>query len=510
MANRFPLILNTTDSTIQELPSGDNLDLSGSNISNVGNITGTSINASMNANNLTSGTISSTILGNSTLNIGTTSIALNRSSGSQSLTGITSIDGSASTVTTNAQPNITSTGTLTSLTVSGNVAITGANVSLGAVGNVKITGGSTNQLIKTDGAGNLSFTTISGDSYKLKPVRVSTNASGNVALTGTYAIDGVMVAVGDRVLVMNQSDATQNGIYVVASGAWTRATDFDTGAATLIGGITVTVLQGLYLTGVEYVCTNTTAITIGSTGITFVRTIGSTGFISIWTVPGAYSEPAVGSAFSGATAMGVRANAGVDGVAIGFQSIGTLGQSTAIGYSASAINQSVAIGAGAVAGASNFTQSVSIGRSAVTYERGTAIGYGTKSGDNGVAIGYQSGSNIGQTVNVGQNTGRFTQGSRAISVGSDAGTTSQGAKAVAFGSYAGYTGQGANAIAIGANSGYTNQASNSIILNATGANLDMTTANTFTVKPVRAVTDVTGLKQLYYNPTTGEIVFYNV
>lgn len=39
MANLFPLILNTTSSTIQELPAGDNLDLSGSNISNVANIT---------------------------------------------------------------------------------------------------------------------------------------------------------------------------------------------------------------------------------------------------------------------------------------------------------------------------------------------------------------------------------------------------------------------------------------------------------------------------------------
>jgi len=47
-----------------------------------------------------SGTIPSGVLGNSSLNIGTTSIALNRSSVAQALTGITSIDGSASTLTT--------------------------------------------------------------------------------------------------------------------------------------------------------------------------------------------------------------------------------------------------------------------------------------------------------------------------------------------------------------------------------------------------------------------------
>jgi hypothetical protein len=39
MANWFPLIINTSSSQIQELPSGQNLDLTGSNISNVAAIT---------------------------------------------------------------------------------------------------------------------------------------------------------------------------------------------------------------------------------------------------------------------------------------------------------------------------------------------------------------------------------------------------------------------------------------------------------------------------------------
>jgi hypothetical protein len=59
----------------------------------------------------------------------------------------------AGTVYTNAQPNITSTGTLTSLTVSG-------VTTFGAVGNVKITGGTSGQYLSTDGAGNLSFQTV--------------------------------------------------------------------------------------------------------------------------------------------------------------------------------------------------------------------------------------------------------------------------------------------------------------------------------------------------------------
>lgn len=110
--------------------------LSVSGNANVGNIGATGFYGaatgltSVPAGNLT-GTIPSGVLGNSSLYVGTTSIALNRGSASQSLTGV-NIDGSAGsattagTVTTAAQPNITSVGTLTSLSSSGN--ITGANL----------------------------------------------------------------------------------------------------------------------------------------------------------------------------------------------------------------------------------------------------------------------------------------------------------------------------------------------------------------------------------------------
>ena len=66
----------------------------------------------------------------------------------------------AGTVYTAAQPNITSTGTLTGLTVTGNVALSGANVTLGAVGNLHIGGGSANYYLKTDGSGALSWASI--------------------------------------------------------------------------------------------------------------------------------------------------------------------------------------------------------------------------------------------------------------------------------------------------------------------------------------------------------------
>ena len=54
----------------------------------------------------------------------------------------------------------------------------------------------------------------------------STNA--NVSLSGLSAIDGYTPTAGNRILVKNQTDKTENGIYVAASGAWSRSTDFDT------------------------------------------------------------------------------------------------------------------------------------------------------------------------------------------------------------------------------------------------------------------------------------------
>jgi len=71
---------------------------------------------SLTAANL-SGTIPSAVLGNSTVYIGTTAVALNRASSALVLTGITSIDGNAATVTTNANLTgpITSVGNATSV-----------------------------------------------------------------------------------------------------------------------------------------------------------------------------------------------------------------------------------------------------------------------------------------------------------------------------------------------------------------------------------------------------------
>ncbi|RVD55727.1 hypothetical protein EN746_05585 [Mesorhizobium sp. M8A.F.Ca.ET.023.02.2.1] len=74
-----------------------------------------------------------------------------------------------------------------------------------------------------------------------EPVRLASTA--NISLYGLQSIDGVATAVGDRVLVKNQADASENGIYTASEGQWFRAADART-ARTMQKGTTVHVQQG--------------------------------------------------------------------------------------------------------------------------------------------------------------------------------------------------------------------------------------------------------------------------
>lgn len=105
-----------------------------------------------------------------------------------------------------------------------------------------------------------------------------TNAGAQAALV----IDGVTVAVNDRVLIYTQTNATQNGVYVVTntgSGStnWilTRSSDTDTygivGPTTLSEGSTFFVQQGVTGAGETYTCNTQGVITFGTTNINFVQ-----------------------------------------------------------------------------------------------------------------------------------------------------------------------------------------------------------------------------------------------
>ena len=105
-------------------------------------------------------------------------------------------------------------------------------------------------------------------------VRAATTA--NITLSNTQTIDGVALSVGDRVLVKDQSTASQNGIYVVASAAWTRAIDFDNTPGTEVtSGVFTFVEEGTVNSDSGWVLTTDGTITLGSTNLTFVQFSGA-------------------------------------------------------------------------------------------------------------------------------------------------------------------------------------------------------------------------------------------
>lgn len=69
---------------------------------------------------------------------------------------------------------------------------------------------------------------------------VATVADTPITLYGEQTVNGVSVVAGDRVLVMAQSSAVDNGIYDVSTGVWTRSADFDGSRDVVKGTIVIT------------------------------------------------------------------------------------------------------------------------------------------------------------------------------------------------------------------------------------------------------------------------------
>lgn len=93
-------------------------------------------------------------------------------------------------------------------------------------------------------------------------------------LSGLLTIDGHTVEAGQRVLVKNQSTASQNGIYVADSSTWSRSDDFDGTPAVTAGAFTF-VEYGNTQASTGWVLTTTGTITIGTTGLAFAQFSGS-------------------------------------------------------------------------------------------------------------------------------------------------------------------------------------------------------------------------------------------
>ena len=157
----------------------------GSNITNLNIAAGSSIvNGTSNVSIPSSGgNVNTVVAGNTTLVVTGTGANITgtlRSTGNANVGNIGATAGVFTTVagslTTAAQPNITSVGTLTGVTVNG-------NTNLGDVGNVKITGGnSLDVLVTLDGLGNLGWGTITFDALSNGTSNLLVDNSSNITM----------------------------------------------------------------------------------------------------------------------------------------------------------------------------------------------------------------------------------------------------------------------------------------------------------------------------------------
>ena len=230
-----------------------------------------------------------------------------------------------------------------------------------------------------------------GLSWK-QPVLCATTA--NITLSGLQTLDGVTVVAGDRVLVKNQSTASQNGIYLASATAWSRAPDADTWndlisaicfvetGSTLSGSAwyctaqpggtigttavnwsnfsvatTYTAGTGLTLAGNQFSITNTgvTAAAYGSASKTLTATVNAQGQLTV------LADTNIAIANTQVSGLGTMSTQAASGVAI---TGGTIDGVTIGGVTAGAVTATTFTGAGT--GLTGTATSLSIGGNAAT------------------------------------------------------------------------------------------------------------------------------------------------
>jgi hypothetical protein len=226
----------------------------------VGALTGNASTATALATSRTIG-ISGPVTGTATSFDGSTDITIPVSSVDMSHANITGI----LPVTKGGTGATTSTGT-SSVVLSNSPALTGIPTAPTASA-----GTNTSQIATTEFVATAVDNARTGLDVK-ESVRAATTAP--ITLSNTQTIDGVALAVGNRVLVKDQETASQNGIYIVDSGAWTRALDANTDAK-VNPGLFVFVEQGTVNSDSGWILTTDAPITLDTTSLTFAQFSGA-------------------------------------------------------------------------------------------------------------------------------------------------------------------------------------------------------------------------------------------
>jgi hypothetical protein len=183
--------------------------------------------------------------------------------GSQTLTN-KSISGSTNTLSNIANSSLTNSSITVGTTA---IALGASSLTLGGLTSVAVTQDPTSALeLATK---QYVDSVAQGLDPKASCVAATT---ANITLSGTQTIDGVALIAGDRCLVKDQTLSQNNGIYLVAAGAWTRATDMDTWAE--VPGAFTFIEQGTVYADTGWVCTSNAGGTLGTTPITWVQFAG--------------------------------------------------------------------------------------------------------------------------------------------------------------------------------------------------------------------------------------------
>jgi hypothetical protein len=99
--------------------------------------------------------------------------------------------------------------------------------------------------------------------------------TANITLSGIQTIDGLSVPGGTRVLVKNQTDARENGIYVAAAGAWSRSADADT-SGEVESGMFIFIQAGSLQADTQWYLATEDPILLGTSNLNFYQ-FGSSG-----------------------------------------------------------------------------------------------------------------------------------------------------------------------------------------------------------------------------------------
>jgi len=290
--------------------AGTSISGSTNSLSNIGNASLTNSSVTYNGQTVAlggSGTITANTTSTLTIGTGLSGTSFNGSSpvtiaidstvatltGTQTLTNKT-INGASNTLTNIANASLTNSQITLGTT---NIALGGTSLTPAGLTSVTVTQNpvaaldlATKQYVDTLVSSGITFHTP----VKYDVPSINLNATYNIGAAGVGATltiagalvaftpDGTVASVNDRILIYNQTNQAQNGVYVVTtvgsgSVAWvlTRASDADTYALKSPNGLgegdAFFITSGATGAGETYVCNTVGVITFGTTAITFVQ-----------------------------------------------------------------------------------------------------------------------------------------------------------------------------------------------------------------------------------------------